>query len=365
MNTIVAEVPGTGMAVNSGRKDKSLRGEKQLRFDEVLKGQKEQHMAKKEEKQETDVKEETASPAGAEIPAVPNAENAAQIMSEMYAAVPVLEENAYVTKEKPASLQELQDITDIPADRPDIKAPEQHADALAGREGTTKEFSVREMPGEQPETIKDTFSRMPKEREIPAEPQQIKLREDEAEAGGIGGMREERDDAKISAAAVKIPEAGDRTAEHIPVVREVPAAHKTVHAEDIRAEYMDMLKTDIVKQIVSGKQQFEVQLHPDNLGTLVIKAAYEAGKTVISIVCSEARTMQAMSQQAKELAGIMEARTGNETEVIVERPAEDYLQQEQNDQGQGREPDRQQREKHKGEFHENFDFLQQLRLGLA
>lgn len=148
------------------------------------------------------------------------------------------------------------------------------------------------------------------------------------------------------------------------VQAEKPVQHK---ADDIRPEYMEQLKANIAKQIASGKDQFEIQLTPANLGTLVIKASYEAGKAMISIVCNEAKTMQAMSQQARELAQMVEDRTGSQTEVIVDKPSQDYLQQQGNqEKGKGEQhSDRKQQENKKAGFQDNIDFLQQLRLGLA
>lgn len=159
----------------------------------------------------------------------------------------------------------------------------------------------------------------------------------------------------------------DMTAREPAVVSESTAAGRTEAKADIRTEYMEQLKANIADSLASGKQEFEIQLNPANLGKLVIKASYEAGKAVISIVCSEARTMEAMSHQARELAAMVEDRTGNQTVVVVEHPAEDYLEQQAQQQGKQQEshPDSQQNEEKKSSFHESFDFLQQLRLGLA
>lgn len=145
------------------------------------------------------------------------------------------------------------------------------------------------------------------------------------------------------------------------------AAGRSEVKTDIRTEYMEQLKASIADSLASGRQEFEIQLNPANLGKLVIKASYEAGKAVISIVCSETRTMEAMSHQARELAAMVEDRTGNQTVVVVEHPAGDYLEQQADQQGKQQEshPDRQQKEENKSSFHESFDFLQQLRLGLA
>lgn len=129
---------------------------------------------------------------------------------------------------------------------------------------------------------------------------------------------------------------------------------------------MQALKDTIVKHISEGKREFQVQLKPANLGTLLVNASYENGKTVISIVCMEAKTMNVMMQNAGELGNLIQSRLGSPTDVIVDVPHADYLDQ-HNEQESSQEHARsQQQESQKEEVHEGADqFLQQLRLGLV
>lgn len=129
---------------------------------------------------------------------------------------------------------------------------------------------------------------------------------------------------------------------------------------------MQALKDTIVKHISEGKREFQVQLKPANLGTLLVNASYENGKTVISIVCMEAKTMHVMMQNAGELGSLIQSRLGSPTDVIVDVPHADYLDQ-HNEQESSQEHARsQQQENQKEEVHEGADqFLQQLRLGLV
>lgn len=368
MNTIVAEMPKTNAAGGNAGKAKGPDDGKQVKFDEVLKGQKE-HTAEKDKKQDFDTDDRTAAYAGAQMLPLPCAEGAAQAIGDMGFILPVPEGTAENMAETIVSESVDTAVTAVMTDDAGRQAEQSSGHAVmtgcAGIAKDVKESDAKDkMPVTYTENTQDSRMPAPLKAEQSAAQQVFRL----IKEPGVPAADERRDNPEISAEAVKSSALAGRTADYAPAAREITTAPKPAHNQDIRPEYMDMLKSDIVRQIVSGKQQFEIQLHPDNLGTLVIKASCEAGKAVISIVCSEAKTMQAMSQQARELAGIMEARTGNETEVIVERPAEDYLQQqqqEQNSRGQDREPDRQQRDNRKDEFHENFDFLQQLRLGLA
>ena len=129
---------------------------------------------------------------------------------------------------------------------------------------------------------------------------------------------------------------------------------------------MQDLRSKIIDQMSTGKKEFQVQLKPENLGMVLVKASYENGKAVISIVCMESKTMHAMVQSAEELGSLIQSRLGGPTEVVVETPHADYLEQ-QSGQPDSREQGQNQQQKKKGKAvgEDTEDFLQQLRLGLA
>ena len=103
-----------------------------------------------------------------------------------------------------------------------------------------------------------------------------------------------------------------------------------------------------------------IELEPASLGKLTIKLAYEAGRAAVSILASNPRTLELLSQRSGEIAAILEERTGQETVVQPYQPSEEGAYYEQN-QESGRE--RQQQEQRK-ENKETDSFMQQLRLGL-
>lgn len=145
------------------------------------------------------------------------------------------------------------------------------------------------------------------------------------------------------------------------------ASHVTQTGE-MREEYADMVKDMIARQISQGKQEIEISLTPKSLGKLIVKVAVEAGETTVSIICTNSKAMQAMTQKAGELGRILEDSLGDKMEVVVDTEKPDsYLQQEGRNAGQ--EQAEQERhanqEQRKDQEADTADFLQQLRLGLA
>lgn len=129
---------------------------------------------------------------------------------------------------------------------------------------------------------------------------------------------------------------------------------------------MQKLSDSILKHITNEAREFEVWLHPRNLGSLMVKASYEEGRTTISLVSGEAKVIQSMLQNAGELADMLKIRLGGPMEVIIDVPNSDYLEHQRDDQ-KSREHDQQrsQKEAVKEIGEENGEnFLHQLRLGL-
>lgn len=141
---------------------------------------------------------------------------------------------------------------------------------------------------------------------------------------------------------------------------------------EIKPEYADMLKDMIARQIANGKQEIEISLTPRNLGELLVKVAYEAGETTVSIICTNAKTMQAMSSRASELGKVLETTLGDKMEVVVEnkeQPGSHLYEDGKND--SGAQAQKEELERREAELRKNLereassvDFLQQLRLGL-
>lgn len=142
---------------------------------------------------------------------------------------------------------------------------------------------------------------------------------------------------------------------------------------EIKPEYANMLKDMIAKQISNGRQEFEIALTPKNLGALLVKVAVEAGETTVSIICSNARTMEAMSSKATELGRMLETTLGDKMEVVVEDKngqESNFYEDGRNDSGAQAQKEEQERRHEESRRRMELeagsaDFLQQLRLGLA
>ena len=153
----------------------------------------------------------------------------------------------------------------------------------------------------------------------------------------------------------------------------VEAKVEVTETGEIKPEYANMLKDMIAKQISSGRQEFEISLTPRNLGALLVKVAVEAGETTVSIICSNARTMEAMSSKASELGRMLETTLGDKMEVVVEdKHGQESNLYEDGRNGSGAQAQKEEQERRQEESRRRMeleagsaDFLQQLRLGLA
>ena len=132
----------------------------------------------------------------------------------------------------------------------------------------------------------------------------------------------------------------------------------TDQAENIQ-KLSDLIKNAVDSQV----KELEIQLEPANLGKITLKAVYESGKAAVIISCTNQAALEALSGKAAELGGILQERMGGQTEIIVEQPQREYLDQD------GRRGNQESREDQRQQQRQNSrpqtgDFLEQLRLGL-
>lgn len=153
----------------------------------------------------------------------------------------------------------------------------------------------------------------------------------------------------------------------------IQAEVEVTETGDIKQEYADMLKDIIAKQIAGGKQELEISLTPRNLGELLVKVAYEAGETTISIICTNEKAMQAMSSRASELGKVLETTLGDKMNVVVEQKEQNGSQlYEDGRNDSGAQAQKEELERREAELRKRLEqesssasFLQQLRLGLT
>ena len=82
------------------------------------------------------------------------------------------------------------------------------------------------------------------------------------------------------------------------------------------------LPQELTRQLLvkasSGINEFEIQITPKHLGEITVRIAQEDGCSVVSIICSEKKTMELLAQSAKEIGSVMEQNLGKPTEIYVD-----------------------------------------------
>ena len=131
---------------------------------------------------------------------------------------------------------------------------------------------------------------------------------------------------------------------------------------------VEELPQELGKAVVAGKpgdsQVLTVELEPVSLGKLTIRLEYEAGRTRVSVMASNPKTLELLSQKASEIASILKEHTGEETVIYTEQPQKEPGEEAQEQSGRGGQ--QQERQQHRQEKQPQTDsFMQQLRLGLV
>lgn len=142
--------------------------------------------------------------------------------------------------------------------------------------------------------------------------------------------------------------------------------------EVLMVSKQEELPQELTRQLLvkasSGRNEFEIQITPKHLGEITVRIAQEDGCSVVSIICSEKKTMELLAQSAKEIGSVMEQNLGKPTEIYVDEQKSETLwqdgQQDQDHSGRESEQYRQKEEQEKMQKAENARFLQELRLGL-
>lgn len=134
-------------------------------------------------------------------------------------------------------------------------------------------------------------------------------------------------------------------------------------------EIMAQLPKDLADKLANQKE-VTIQLEPENLGKLVIKASFEDGKAMVSILCTSEKTLELLSSHARTLGSIMESNMGSPTSIVLDKTEENYLNQQRNEEQAQQEARREQEARQQQQNEErrkprSEDFLAQLRLGLV
>ncbi|MCD8000800.1 MAG: flagellar hook-length control protein FliK [Clostridiales bacterium] len=138
---------------------------------------------------------------------------------------------------------------------------------------------------------------------------------------------------------------------------ETPARVKTTPA-DLPA---DLGKT-LAARMPGKNGTLTIELEPASLGKVLVKVVHEAGSTSVSLIAANPKTLEILSRNAGEIAGILESKTGQDTVIYTAQTESRYSEPEGDGRQNGREPDQQE---HREEKNQSDSFAQQLRLGLV
>lgn len=147
---------------------------------------------------------------------------------------------------------------------------------------------------------------------------------------------------------------------------------RAVPQETIHVSQPEELPKELTKELVlkttAGQNEFEIQITPKHLGDITVRVLHQDGMSVVSIVCSEKKTMELLAQSAKDIGAVMEQNLGKPTEIYVEKhEGENFWQEQQENDHAGRESEqqRQREQQEKMKAAKSTRFLQELRLGLT
>ena len=269
---------------------------------------------------------------------------------------------------------------------------------LSGQQAATELLNGTESAGVQMEAVQtegsELFSETPlMQEQMPAASEGAGADAAQAVSDGAEGPagQSEETDGMTKNLQDELPEAEEKTGNPDSSEQSVPDASGAVEgraelteagrpkeagqaappADTARAERaeepatMEQLPQRILEGISEGKREMEVSLEPEALGKLTIRATYEDGRAMVSIVCSNPKTAELLSAHANSLGMILETNLGSPTEIQLEQPAQENAGENAADayNGNGRGDGRQESRRRKQESGESF--LQQLRLGLV
>lgn len=180
------------------------------------------------------------------------------------------------------------------------------------------------------------------------------------------------ENAKVLAGKESVPAyAGAEPAESSGEVHTAETAQSAGGTQEsgLMRQVSDYLNQNVLK----GTKELELQLNPKELGKLSIRIASEDGKTQVTILCSNSKTLKALSESAGEIGRIMENNLGTPTNIVTEYKEEagqGYSNESQDNNsnqdwnggsgdGTGSNRHSEKRNQDRGSF------IQQLRLGLV
>lgn len=305
-------------------------------------------------------------PVQTEVPTEPVADVVEAITEPVLTpAVPESEgglQEAVLTEAAAASQPEL--VPEVKTQKPYEKSQEAPKESVKPSKATeaveTTPKTSEGMPKEAPEPLKKaepvhTADAQTLDAQAPKEQPKSSLMEEQ------GSQTTSMEGQEVTAAGAAVQQPVSQTEGVFETEKSTTTELKTT---------MEELPQELGKALSSGKlnanRTLTVELEPASLGKLTIKVSYEAGRTAVSILASNPKSLEILNQKATEIAAILKERTGEETVIYTQEPQqqheEDSYDGHQGSQSQEREERSRQDE---GKERETESFAQQLRLGLV
>lgn len=137
---------------------------------------------------------------------------------------------------------------------------------------------------------------------------------------------------------------------------------------------VDTTQTDAAKQLADkimyklseGRQEFDLELNPRELGKVNIKMIFENGKAQLIMSASNSKAHHLLSMQADALRGILEDNTGLDSTITLKQAETDSNQFDRdNFQEQSNSQQNQRQQQEKKDYTGDISFMDRLRLGLT
>lgn len=295
--------------------------------------------------------EETTGQVGETFPVEPAAPNLEELLPQTGEA----QEEA----PKSAGMETMQLLAEADLDESGVKGEAGAAEQIK----SWKAAEAADVPAQENHASKTGEKPVPESVEPPAagkgRTEQSEADNQEGEQTGERGADSGGSMASAGAAQAQHTEFRANT-ESFPANTENPGASglvKTTPA-DLPAD----LGKNLAARMPGKNGTLTIELEPASLGKVMVKVVYEAGRASVSLIAANPKTLEILSRNAGEIAGILESRTGQETVIYTAPPEPQYSESEREGRGERRDQDQQEHSKQKNQ---SDSFAQQLRLGLV
>lgn len=179
-------------------------------------------------------------------------------------------------------------------------------------------------------------------------------------------QQQQQDDTEILSAQEAPETPLFRNVEHTPVKVAEPQQVDTQQPD------MDVQLTQKIQQALDqGAQRVEIQLTPENLGTLTIQMTRNVdGSLQVVLHTASEKAMSLLSQHAEQMSILLQG-GGQQVQLEVRQndgsqqaQQQDQQHQQQQTDADGRNQNQQRQPKHQEQHRNSQDFMQQMRLGL-